>query len=66
MENGVCRVKSIIFDSHTNNYEVVEFPIVHTLEFDSARKRMSVLCQREENGDYVLFVKGADSALHFT
>ncbi len=63
--NGQCRVKSVQFDVLVNSNEVAEFKIMHTLEFDSHRKRMSVLCKREERNDYVLFVKGADTALQF-
>lgn len=53
------------FDSGQKSAEIFEFRVLHTLEFDSARKRMAVLCQREEEKDYVLFVKGADTALQF-
>lgn len=40
------------------------YELLHTLEFDSDRKRMSVLVRdRQRNGEYVLFCKGADSSM---
>lgn len=58
-------MKSILFDTDSNNPRKKDFRILHTLEFDSHRKRMSVLCKREQENDYVLYVKGADSSMHF-
>ncbi|KII63145.1 putative phospholipid-transporting ATPase IF [Thelohanellus kitauei] len=42
------------------NSVVRKFTILHTLEFDSTRKKMSVV-YRDENHDYYMVCKGADS-----
>lgn len=40
------------------------YELLHTLEFDSNRKRMSVLVRdRQRNGEYMLLCKGADSSM---
>ncbi len=36
------------------------FELVETLEFDSSRKRMSVIVRHADTNDYVLYTKGAD------
>ncbi|KAJ3062518.1 hypothetical protein HK102_008743, partial [Quaeritorhiza haematococci] len=43
--------------------ELKTFTILHVLEFNSDRKRMSVIVRRPE-GDVVLLVKGADSVIY--
>ncbi|KAJ3059594.1 Phospholipid-transporting ATPase IB, partial [Quaeritorhiza haematococci] len=45
-----------------NSNENVEFPVMYTLEFSSARKRMSVI-YKYPNGRYILLTKGADSVI---
>ncbi|XP_027702209.1 phospholipid-transporting ATPase IG isoform X1 [Vombatus ursinus] len=42
--------------------EIEEFKLLHTLHFDSSRRRMSVIV-RNARGDIFLFCKGADSAV---
>lgn len=46
-------------------YEQVDkyYEIMHTLDFDSERKRMSVLVRDLQRKEYVLFCKGADSSM---
>ncbi len=44
------------------NNSNVHFEVLHTLPFDSARKRMSVIV-RNPQGNIVLYCKGADSAI---
>lgn len=40
-----------------------KYEIMHVLDFDSTRKRMSVILKSVETGKYTLFCKGADSAM---
>uniref|UniRef100_A0A5F8GJ69 Phospholipid-transporting ATPase n=1 Tax=Monodelphis domestica TaxID=13616 RepID=A0A5F8GJ69_MONDO len=42
--------------------EIEEYELLHTLPFDSARRRMSVIV-RNARGDIFLFCKGADSTI---
>lgn len=39
------------------------YDLLHTLEFDSTRKRMSVIVRSHTTGQYILFCKGADNAV---
>jgi phospholipid-translocating ATPase len=41
--------------------ETKKYKLLHILEFNSTRKRMSVIT--EENGKYFLYCKGADSII---
>jgi phospholipid-translocating P-type ATPase (flippase) len=63
---GIARVrifnKAMLFDSTKEN-EVWEFKILDVLEFNSERKRMSIIVQFPNNGDLFLFTKGADNIL---
>jgi len=49
------------FDANGNNVDV-EYEILNILEFNSTRKRMSVIC-RNHDGRIRLFCKGADSII---
>ncbi|XP_075870703.1 phospholipid-transporting ATPase IH-like isoform X3 [Nelusetta ayraudi] len=42
--------------------EIERFELLHVLNFDSVRRRMSVIV-RSSAGDYLLFCKGADSSI---
>ncbi|XP_061649295.1 phospholipid-transporting ATPase IH-like isoform X5 [Phyllopteryx taeniolatus] len=42
--------------------EIERFELLHVLNFDSVRRRMSVIV-RASSGEYLLFCKGADSAI---
>ena len=42
------------------------YDLLHTLEFDSIRKRMSVIVRSHDTGKYMLFCKGADTAIFKT
>ncbi|VTJ78726.1 Hypothetical predicted protein [Marmota monax] len=42
--------------------EIEEYELLHTLNFDSIRRRMSVIV-KTQGGDILLFCKGADSAV---
>lgn len=59
-ENKIIR--RIVYD---NQYERTEklYEILHILEFDSDRKRMSVILKDLQRNEYVLFCKGADSSV---
>lgn len=41
----------------------VEFFVLNVLDFDSTRKRMSIIVQHPLSKEIILFVKGADSAI---
>ena len=41
---------------------IVTYKLLHVLEFSSARKRMSVILEKDD-GQVVLYCKGADSIL---
>jgi phospholipid-translocating ATPase len=45
--------------------ESITYTLLNVLEFDSDRKRMSIICQAssEQGGDVMLFCKGADSVI---
>jgi magnesium-transporting ATPase (P-type) len=40
-----------------------EFEILEVLQFDSTRKRMSVIVKNPNNKELVMFTKGADTAI---
>ncbi|KRX06108.1 P-type ATPase, cytoplasmic domain N [Pseudocohnilembus persalinus] len=46
-----------------NNEDLIKFKINYTLEFNSDRKRMSVICQNQENNQHILYIKGADNVI---
>lgn len=41
----------------------VEFEVLEVLQFDSTRKRMSVITRNPNNKELVMFTKGADTAV---
>ena len=45
------------------NGEIEVWEVMHVNEFDSDRKRMSVIAKNESNGKVFSFVKGADIAI---
>ena len=50
---------------YTPNGEVLEYDVLHVLEFDSTRKCMSLIVQeRKPNAEIMLYSKGADSAIY--
>uniref|UniRef100_A0A8I5NGN7 Phospholipid-transporting ATPase n=1 Tax=Papio anubis TaxID=9555 RepID=A0A8I5NGN7_PAPAN len=53
--NGHMRVEN-------QRKEIEEYELLHTLNFDAVRRRMSVIVKTQE-GDILLFCKGADSAV---
>jgi phospholipid-translocating ATPase len=48
-------------DKDGNLIESHKYDLLNILEFDSTRKRMSVLLREEKTGQIVLMCKGADS-----
>ncbi|XP_059535763.1 phospholipid-transporting ATPase IG isoform X1 [Myotis daubentonii] len=54
-QNGYIRIEN-------QRQEIEEYELLHTLNFDSVRRRMSVIVQTKEGG-ILLFCKGADSAI---
>ncbi|XP_036126470.1 phospholipid-transporting ATPase IG isoform X6 [Molossus molossus] len=55
IQNGHMRVEN-------QRKEIEEYKLLHTLNFDSVRRRMSVIVKTQA-GDILLFCKGADSAV---
>ncbi|XP_055294189.1 phospholipid-transporting ATPase IG isoform X8 [Moschus berezovskii] len=55
VQNGCMRVEN-------QRKEIEEYELLHTLNFDSVRRRMSVIV-KTQSGDILLFCKGADSAV---
>lgn len=51
-------MRHITFQSEQRSYEILQ-----VLEFDSTRKRMSIILKNVETGQIVLFCKGADTAV---
>ncbi|KAG7254295.1 hypothetical protein CRUP_014076, partial [Coryphaenoides rupestris] len=47
---------------HTVQVKEEEFELLHVLNFDSVRRRMSVIV-KSSSGEYLLFCKGADSSI---
>jgi magnesium-transporting ATPase (P-type) len=41
----------------------IEFEVFRRMEFNSDRKRMSLLCRDPDDGHFKLYVKGADSII---
>ena len=58
IKNSSKVIRKVMFRSKERNYE-----LLHTLEFDSTRKRMSVLVKDLETEQIILFCKGADNAV---
>eukprot|EP00004_Rigifila_ramosa_P002750 TRINITY_DN1281_c0_g1_i7.p1 TRINITY_DN1281_c0_g1~~TRINITY_DN1281_c0_g1_i7.p1 ORF type:complete len:1138 (+),score=290.77 TRINITY_DN1281_c0_g1_i7:465-3416(+) len=63
-ENGV-RLLSTTGSRITLNIfgDVVEYELLHTLEFNADRKRMSVIV-KDKDGNILIFCKGADNIIH--
>ena len=59
-EKKVVRRLGTIFNGHKiiKNYDLMQ-----TLEFDSTRKRMSVIVRRPDEDSYILYCKGADTPM---
>lgn len=47
----------------TPDGNLVEYDVLHTLEFDSDRKCMSVIVRRKGHTEVILYSKGADSVI---
>ena len=58
-ENDFVRMKMKTKDSH----EEIEFEVFKKMEFDSDRKRMSILLRDPTDGKVKLLIKGADSII---
>jgi phospholipid-translocating ATPase len=52
------KIREVNFQSRTRRYEIMQ-----VLDFDSTRKRMSIILKNLDTGKYTLFCKGADSAV---
>uniref|UniRef100_A0A8C6PBM9 Phospholipid-transporting ATPase n=1 Tax=Nothobranchius furzeri TaxID=105023 RepID=A0A8C6PBM9_NOTFU len=55
---GLLKFKSLMFVVHLS----FRFELLHVLNFDSVRRRMSVIV-KSSSGEYLLFCKGADSSI---
>jgi magnesium-transporting ATPase (P-type) len=47
----------------TNPPKDLKFPIYKRMEFNSDRKRMSIVLKDPEDGHYKVYIKGADSII---
>ena len=47
----------------TPHHGLVEYDVLHVLEFDSRRKCMSVIVRQKGTDQVILYTKGADSAI---
>ncbi|XP_061697774.1 phospholipid-transporting ATPase IH-like isoform X2 [Syngnathoides biaculeatus] len=56
------RLKDNYMEILNKDDEIERFELLHVLNFDSVRRRMSVIV-RPSSGEYLLFCKGADSAI---
>ena len=57
--HGLCRIKMKSLDD-----TILEYHVLHVLEFNSERKRMSVIVNDPQHADHVLLLcKGADSVI---
>ncbi|XP_077976421.1 phospholipid-transporting ATPase VD-like isoform X2 [Styela clava] len=57
------RTSSTVTVAMPKNDVPVTFDVLHTLTFDSTRKRMSVVVRDPRTNQYVLYSKGADSTI---
>ena len=55
-ENKTIRKITYYVDKFRRYQKV--YDLLHTLEFDSTRKRMSVIVRSHDTGEYILFCKG--------
>lgn len=55
--NGIIKIKQ------ASNKKVLSYKLLNTLEFDSTRKRMSVILRDMETQKIMLLCKGADSII---
>jgi magnesium-transporting ATPase (P-type) len=56
---GMSENNEMIIKEHGKD---VNYKLLYTLEFDSTRKRMSVIL-KEKNGNILMFCKGADNVI---
>uniref|UniRef100_A0A8C8DVH1 Phospholipid-transporting ATPase n=1 Tax=Oryzias sinensis TaxID=183150 RepID=A0A8C8DVH1_9TELE len=56
------RLKDNYMEILNKDDEIERFELLHVLNFDSVRRRMSVIV-RSSSGEYLLFCKGADSSI---
>ncbi|KAL0963480.1 hypothetical protein UPYG_G00306970 [Umbra pygmaea] len=56
------RLKDRYMEILNKDDEIERFELLHVLNFDSVRRRMSVIV-KSSSGDYLLFCKGADSSV---
>lgn len=54
---------SFDFEEKWEHLETLRFKVLKKIEFDSDRKRMSVLVKDLSDGNYKLYIKGADNVI---
>lgn len=70
-EKALCEAAArygVVFRGKNGDYMEIEvlgkperYKILHTLEFDSTRKRMSIILEKEDNNEILMLCKGAES-----
>lgn len=56
-------VRKVVYTHKTDNLDERYYEMLHTLEFDSNRKRMSVIIKDLKTNDIILYCKGADTSV---
>lgn len=54
--------RRVVYNIKNENFEK-QYEILYVLEFDSVRKRMSIIVKNQESNEYFLYCKGADSSI---
>jgi phospholipid-translocating ATPase len=58
-------IRKVTYENKDRNEDKIEkyYELLHVLDFDSVRKRMSVIVRDHQTNQYILYCKGADVAI---
>ena len=56
-------IRRVVYNNHTDECIEKDYELLHVLDFDSTRKRMSVIIHDCQTNEYILYCKGADIAI---
>jgi phospholipid-translocating ATPase len=56
-------MRKVVYKNETSKREEKFYEMVHVLEFDPNRKRMSVIIRDCQTSEYILYCKGADTSI---
>ncbi len=62
-DNTTKIIRKISHFIDSEKYLIKNYELLQTLEFDSKRKRMSVIVRNIKTNEYILYCKGADSSM---